>query len=133
MFSFFSRTQGTEEAKPVKAAADKAQTTSSPPLQPFNLPSLAKLRDKHVVLASASPRRLEILAQVGLHPQVVPSTFAETLSKDDYLHNPHAYPINTATEKGKEVYERLVVGDTAGLMYPLTRTSWKMTKTRLIW
>ncbi|TIA95258.1 hypothetical protein E3P77_03301 [Wallemia ichthyophaga] len=81
------------------------------PIQPLNLPSLAKLRGKHVVLASSSPRRRDILAQVGIHPHVVPSTFAETLSKEDFAHDAHAYPINTATEKGKEVYERMVMED----------------------
>lgn len=112
MFSYFlSNNNNTkqEEEKPLKTLLDNPPAAAKKQILPFRLPSLDKLKDKHVILASASPRRLDILAQVGIHPRVIPSTFEETLSKDDYLHNPHAYPINTATEKGKEVYERLVV------------------------
>lgn len=39
---------------------------------------------KRIVLASASPRRLEILKTFGLQPEVVPSTFPEELSHADY-------------------------------------------------
>ncbi|EIM23644.1 Maf/Ham1 [Wallemia mellicola CBS 633.66] len=114
MFSYFlSNNNNTkqEEEKPLKTLLDNPPAAAKKQILPFRLPSLDKLKDKHVILASASPRRLDILAQVGIHPRVIPSTFEETLSKDDYLHNPHAYPINTATEKGKEVYERLVLED----------------------
>ncbi|TIA89674.1 hypothetical protein E3P99_01958 [Wallemia hederae] len=107
-----------EEERPLQSVLEKpavSDASQKPPLQAFHLPSLDTLRTKDVVLASSSPRRLDILAQVGVHPRVVASTFDEKLSKEDYLGDPHAYPINTASEKGKEVYERLVLeGEKSG-------------------
>ena len=44
----------------------------------------------------------------GLEPEVVPSTFEETLPFGGFS-DPHEYPVATATHKGVEVYERLVV------------------------
>ena len=44
----------------------------------------------------------------GLEPEVVPSTFEETLPFGGFA-DPHEYPVATATHKGVEVYERLVV------------------------
>jgi len=70
-------------------------------------PVFNKLFGKRVVLASASPRRKEILNTYGLNPEVIPSTFVENLSKDDFP-NIYEYPVSTATEKAVEVYERLV-------------------------
>ncbi|KAK4055806.1 hypothetical protein OIO90_003059 [Microbotryomycetes sp. JL221] len=66
----------------------------------LSLPLFDKLRDKNVVLASASPRRIEILRQFGLEPRVVPSTFPETLSHGDF-EEPGQYC-------AVEVYEKLV-------------------------
>ncbi|KAK4700910.1 hypothetical protein P7C70_g5332, partial [Phenoliferia sp. Uapishka_3] len=73
----------------------------------LKLPLFNKLSGKRVVLASSSPRRIEILRTFGLNPEVVPSTFPEKLSHGDY---PDAaeYAVATATAKGVEVYERLV-------------------------
>ena len=42
---------------------------------------LLLLANRHVVLASASPRRSELLRQIGLQFDVIPSTFAEDLDK----------------------------------------------------
>ena len=121
MLSYFfgsSDAKRQEEERPLQSVPEKpavSDPSQRPALQEFHLPSLDALRSKHVVLASSSPRRLDILAQVGVHPRVVASTFDEKLSKEDYLGNPHAYPINTASEKGKEVYERLVLeGEKSG-------------------
>ncbi|KAH9918916.1 Maf/Ham1 [Epithele typhae] len=70
-------------------------------------PSLKKLYGKRVVLASASRRRRDILKTFGIEPEIVPSTFEETLSFDEFP-DPHEYPVSTATHKAVEVYERLV-------------------------
>ncbi|KII84362.1 hypothetical protein PLICRDRAFT_46259 [Plicaturopsis crispa FD-325 SS-3] len=71
------------------------------------VPSTKKLAGKRIILASASPRRQEILKTFGLAPEVVPSTFEENLGIDEFA-NVHEYPVATATHKAVEVYERLV-------------------------
>ncbi|KAK1231192.1 hypothetical protein PQX77_005718 [Marasmius sp. AFHP31] len=71
------------------------------------LPAIKKLKDKRIVLASNSPRRKEILATLGLAPEIIPSTFKEDLGIDSFQ-NVHEYPVATATHKAVEVYERLV-------------------------
>ncbi|OSC96967.1 Maf/Ham1 [Trametes coccinea BRFM310] len=73
----------------------------------LKIPSLQKLVGKRVVLASNSPRRREILNTFGLAPEIVPSTFEETLPFGGFQ-DPHEYPVATATHKAVEVYERLV-------------------------
>ena len=42
---------------------------------------LPQLQSQRVVLASGSPRRKEILEQLGLKIEVIPSTFPEDLDK----------------------------------------------------
>ncbi|XP_064133950.1 probable bifunctional dTTP/UTP pyrophosphatase/methyltransferase protein isoform X1 [Loxodonta africana] len=73
-------------------------------------PVLGKLLRKRVVLASASPRRREILSQAGLRFEVVPSRFKETLEKDSFP-TPYAYAIETAKQKALEVAHRMHVKD----------------------
>ncbi|KAM5544850.1 hypothetical protein V8D89_001748 [Ganoderma adspersum] len=73
----------------------------------LKIPALEKLVGKRVVLASNSPRRREILRTFGLEPEIVPSTFEETLPFGGFQ-DPHEYPVATATHKAVEVYERLV-------------------------
>ncbi|KAL5525910.1 hypothetical protein ACEPAG_7248 [Sanghuangporus baumii] len=73
----------------------------------LKLPGLIKLSGKRVVLASASPRRKDILATFGVEPEIVPSTFGETLPQSEF-EDVHEYPVATATQKAVEVYERLV-------------------------
>jgi septum formation protein len=71
---------------------------------PLDIPALASLRGKRVVLASASPRRKQLLAQMGLSQvEVIPSTFAEDLSK---TLSPFEYVLQTATLKALKVYEQ---------------------------
>ncbi|GAA5839977.1 hypothetical protein JCM11251_006578 [Rhodosporidiobolus azoricus] len=74
----------------------------------LKLPVFDKLRGKYIVLASASPRRSEILSTLGLQPAIVPSTFPELLSHADYP-NPANYAVATGCAKAVEVYEKLVV------------------------
>lgn len=69
-------------------------------------PVISKLSGKLVVLASASPRRLEILSNAGLRFEVVPSWFKETLDKSLFK-NPFEYAVETAKQKALEVAQRM--------------------------
>lgn len=70
---------------------------------PLELPALLLLRNKRVVLASASPRRKALLAQIGLtNLEVIPSNFEEDLPKSI---SPFEYVLGTATGKALSVYE----------------------------
>uniref|UniRef100_UPI00398F7F3B probable bifunctional dTTP/UTP pyrophosphatase/methyltransferase protein n=1 Tax=Pristiophorus japonicus TaxID=55135 RepID=UPI00398F7F3B len=69
-------------------------------------PVISKLVGKRVVLASASPRRREILNNVGLRFEVVPSWFKETLDKSAFK-MPYDYAKATAKEKALEVARRM--------------------------
>ncbi|XP_072333405.1 probable bifunctional dTTP/UTP pyrophosphatase/methyltransferase protein isoform X1 [Scyliorhinus torazame] len=69
-------------------------------------PVISKLVGKCVVLASASPRRREILTNVGLRFEVVPSWFKETLDKSSFG-MPSDYATETAKEKALEVAKRM--------------------------
>ncbi|XP_028359512.1 probable bifunctional dTTP/UTP pyrophosphatase/methyltransferase protein [Phyllostomus discolor] len=69
-------------------------------------PVMRKLLDKRVVLASASPRRQEILSHAGLRFTVVPSKFKENLSKASFP-TPYAYAMETAKQKALEVARRM--------------------------
>ncbi|NXV81330.1 ASML protein, partial [Atlantisia rogersi] len=71
-------------------------------------PVLRKLVSKRVVLASASPRRQEILTNVGLRFEVVPSWFKETLEKSSFA-APYEYAVETAKQKALEVANRMHV------------------------
>ncbi|KAH9847823.1 Maf/Ham1 [Lenzites betulinus] len=76
----------------------------------LKIPALQKLVGKRVILASNSPRRREILQTLGLSPEVIPSTFEETLPFGGFQ-DIHEYPVATASQKAVEVYERLVTQD----------------------
>jgi len=78
------------------------------PTQPaINFPILRELHGKRVVLASASPRRKQLLAQMGFTDiETVPSGFEENLDK--HTLGPFAYCLGTATRKALDVYEKLV-------------------------
>ncbi|KAM8856889.1 putative bifunctional dTTP/UTP pyrophosphatase/methyltransferase protein isoform 1-T1 [Synchiropus picturatus] len=69
-------------------------------------PIISKLAHKLVVLASASPRRREILQTAGLQFEVVPSWFEETLDKDVFK-APYEYALETAKQKALEVARRM--------------------------
>ncbi|XP_036883617.1 probable bifunctional dTTP/UTP pyrophosphatase/methyltransferase protein isoform X2 [Sturnira hondurensis] len=69
-------------------------------------PVIRKLLDKRVVLASASPRRQEILSNAGLRFEVIPSRFKEQLSKASFP-TPYAYAMETAKQKALEVARRM--------------------------
>ncbi|XP_043849202.1 probable bifunctional dTTP/UTP pyrophosphatase/methyltransferase protein isoform X1 [Dromiciops gliroides] len=73
-------------------------------------PVIQKLVSKRVVLASASPRRQEILNCAGLRFEVVPSRFKETLDKASFA-MPYEYAMETAKQKALEVANRMNVKD----------------------
>ncbi|CAK5270316.1 unnamed protein product [Mycena citricolor] len=73
-------------------------------------PGIKKLKGKRIVLASASPRRKDILKTFGLTPDIVPSNFEEDLAAGSFT-DIHEYPVATANHKAVEVYERLVEQD----------------------
>ncbi|KAK0549697.1 hypothetical protein OC846_001626 [Tilletia horrida] len=78
----------------------------------LQIPALNRLASKRVVLASASPRRAQILASIGLHPEIIPSNFAEDLPKSDYAGEAaYEYPVATSSHKAVEVYQRLIKQD----------------------
>ncbi|KDN44912.1 Maf-domain-containing protein [Tilletiaria anomala UBC 951] len=84
------------------------QASSSVSATALPIPAFNKLTGKRVVLASASPRRAQLLAAVGLTPEIVPSTFEENLPKSEFRDDAaYEYPVETAASKGIEVYHRL--------------------------
>lgn len=66
------------------------------------VPALSK---SNIILASASPRRAELLQQIGLQFTVRPSKFEETLSKTEF-HHPAAYAIETARQKALDIAQQ---------------------------
>ncbi|EGO20867.1 hypothetical protein SERLADRAFT_373533 [Serpula lacrymans var. lacrymans S7.9] len=70
-------------------------------------PGTKKLVGKRIILASNSPRRKDILINLGLAPEIIPSTFEENIPVSSF-EDIHEYPVATATHKAVEVYERLV-------------------------
>lgn len=84
---------------PVQTAASNKETMLLNPV-------ISKLAGKRVVLASASPRRQDILTNVGLRFEVVPSWFKETLDKSVFS-APYEYAVETAKQKALEVARRM--------------------------
>ena len=73
------------------------------PPPPLELPALNVLRGKRVILASASPRRKQLLAQIGLtNIEIIPSKFEENLPKGA----PFEYVLGTAVQKALAVYKQ---------------------------
>ena len=64
---------------------------------------LSEINSIGLVLASKSPRRSEILNNLGLQPVVCPSNFEETLEKKGIT--PAQYVEATSRGKGLEVYQ----------------------------
>jgi septum formation protein len=62
------------------------------------------MRTSPLILASASPRRLELLAQIGIVPtQIIPANIDETPLKDEL---PRAYVSRIARQKARMVAEK---------------------------
>jgi septum formation protein len=71
------------------------------------------LAQQRTILCSSSPRRKEILNQVGLVFEVIPSNFPEDLDKDSFSH-PCEYVKENAKQKAIEVWKRLFQTQDAG-------------------
>ncbi|KAJ2831920.1 hypothetical protein J3B01_005095 [Coemansia erecta] len=73
----------------------------------LRIPFIEALEQRfRVVLASASPRRRELLDRLGISYEVIPSTFAEDLDKAKYA-AASDYVLDTAVQKTTEVFHRL--------------------------
>ncbi|KAH8899390.1 putative acetylserotonin methytransferase-like protein [Thozetella sp. PMI_491] len=85
--------------------------------QPLDLPILSYMRSKRTILASASPRRKYLLAQIGLTTlEILPSTKPENLSKTDL--DPHEYVAATARQKCLDVYQAALDAQEASTANP---------------
>lgn len=90
----------------VTAGAPGGQPRPRAPL-PLNIPALNALRGRRVILASASPRRKQLLSQIGLNNvEIIPSSFAENIPKSGL--SPFEYVLETATQKALTSYRRQV-------------------------
>ncbi|EKD18533.1 uncharacterized protein L3040_007443 [Drepanopeziza brunnea f. sp. 'multigermtubi'] len=83
---------------------------------PLEIPVLTQLRGKRLILASASPRRKQILSTIGLtNLEILPSTKPENLSKAlppfDYVHQ-------TAVQKCLDVYAHAIANTLASIPDP---------------
>ncbi|GAP88115.1 putative acetylserotonin methytransferase-like protein [Rosellinia necatrix] len=78
-----------------------------PPLAPLELPILKYMQTHRVILASASPRRRALLAQIGLpNIEVIPSTKPENLPKDQM--GAFEYVSATAQQKAIDIYQSAI-------------------------
>ncbi|KAF6833359.1 acetylserotonin methytransferase-like protein [Colletotrichum plurivorum] len=103
-------------ARPPPAGGPGPGPGPRPPL-PLNLPIISYLKSKRVILASASPRRRQLLAQVGLTTlEITPSTKPEDLDKTAY--GPYEYVAATARQKCLDVYETALQTHLASIPEP---------------
>eukprot|EP00899_Mesostigma_viride_P004249 jgi/Mesvir1/13825/Mv15976-RA.1 len=71
------------------------------------------LAKQRIILASASPRRFELLTNLGLVVEVEKSTFEENLDKSLYRNSPGDYARDTAMQKAIEVTSRILTAHMA--------------------
>ncbi|KAI9752238.1 MAG: hypothetical protein M4579_005714 [Chaenotheca gracillima] len=112
--SYESSSQGAPSTGPLPNV--KGNPVAKPPLLraplPLDLPALNQLKGQRVILASASPRRKQLLAQIGLtNLSVVPSTEPEDFSKSL---SPFEYVLQTATKKALTVYRQEINNTSEG-------------------
>ncbi|KAF2737190.1 Maf-domain-containing protein [Polyplosphaeria fusca] len=104
--------QGSNQTGPLASPRGPPPIGRPRPPFPLQLPALLSLRGKRVILASKSPRRRELLAQIGLvNLEIRPSTFAEDLPK---TLSPFEYVLQTATEKILDVYRKEIDNEEKG-------------------
>ncbi|MCJ1257120.1 hypothetical protein MMC24_004945 [Lignoscripta atroalba] len=97
-------------AQPANATAVKQPPPRMP--LPLDLPVINAIRGRRVILASASPRRKFLLAQIGLTKlEIIPSTVPEAFPKSL---SPFEYVLKTATQKAMTVYAAEVDNTTLG-------------------
>jgi septum formation protein len=69
---------------------------------PLELPALQSIRNRRLILASASPRRKQLLSQIGLTKlEIIPCTAPENFSK---TLAPFEYVLYTAQQKCELIY-----------------------------
>ncbi|PYH96726.1 Maf-domain-containing protein [Aspergillus ellipticus CBS 707.79] len=91
---------------------NKRATMLLPRPPPLSLPILNTLRSKRFILASASPRRRQILSLLGLpNLEVIPSNTPEDLPK---TMEPFEYVLATATLKAQAVYAQEIDNEEKG-------------------
>lgn len=73
----------------------------------FNHPLYNKLDKYKFILCSSSPRRLELLQQIGINPIIKKSNFPENLNKLEYKGNEIQYVIDTSYAKLEDVYNSI--------------------------
>lgn len=104
------------------ASVDNASTTTPKvatprpfrPLPPLELPILNTLRHQRTILASSSPRRRQLLAQIGLtNLEILPSNHPEDLPKSAYS-TPWEYCVATASAKALSTYQAALNDVTKG-------------------
>ncbi|PYH45707.1 nucleotide diphosphatase [Aspergillus saccharolyticus JOP 1030-1] len=97
---------------PTGTTPQSTKRLSLPRPPPLNLPVLTTLRSQRVILASASPRRRQILSQLGLpNLEVIPSNTPEDFPK---TMEPFEYVLATATEKAQAVYRQEIQNEARG-------------------
>ncbi|KAG0651722.1 Maf [Hyphodiscus hymeniophilus] len=101
-------------ALPVRAAGAGKAVPKGP--FPIDIPVLNLLRGKRVILASASPRRKQILSMLGLNFEILPSTKPENLSKENL--GPFEYVLQTALQKALDVYETTLTQNPVSVSAP---------------
>ncbi|KAF7510062.1 hypothetical protein GJ744_007166 [Endocarpon pusillum] len=100
------------EATPLNPASPTPPKPSALRPPPLDLPALTLLRRRRTILASASPRRKQLLATIGLtNIEVIPSSFEENLPKSA---SPFEYVLATATEKALAVYRQEIDNESKG-------------------
>ncbi|KAF2231676.1 Maf-domain-containing protein [Viridothelium virens] len=106
----------TASAQPTPSTISASLPSRGPPIPrpplPLELPALSMLRGKRVVLASASPRRKQLLAQIGLTQlETIPSPLPEDLP---HTLAPFEYVLQTATRKAQAVYAQEINNEAKG-------------------
>jgi septum formation protein len=110
--SLLSKPDPTEPPPAYDATSSPPTRTPLPRPPPFALPVLNELRNKRFILASASPRRRQILSVLGLpNLEVIPSNAAEDFPK---TMEPFEYVLATATKKAQAVYEKEILNEEKG-------------------
>lgn len=98
------------DAAPPGSKSSSSSTLPRPP--PLNLAVLNNLRQKRVILASASPRRRQIMSLLGLpNIEIIPSNAAEDFPK---TLAPFEYALATATRKAETVYAAEISNEAKG-------------------
>ncbi|CAF1399587.1 unnamed protein product [Rotaria sordida] len=69
------------------------------------------LQQKHIILASSSPQRKQLLQSIGLNFDIIISDFAEDLDRTSYKENLSQYVIDTAEHKCRHVYQQIKLNE----------------------